>query len=91
MGGLSVIGFRLPPAVALGELPDLGESRTRDGAAVEIRTRTPTRDLHVLTGWALDRGVALDALTLGRPSLEDVYLGLVADPTGGPAEEGAPR
>jgi hypothetical protein len=36
----------------------------------------PTRALHVLTGWALDRGEELDALTVTRPSLEDVYLRL---------------
>jgi hypothetical protein len=30
----------------------------------------------VLTGWALDRGEELDALTVTRPSLEDVYLRL---------------
>ena len=33
-----------------------------------------TRDLHRLTGWAIDHGVALDGLQILRPSLEDVYL-----------------
>jgi ABC-2 type transport system ATP-binding protein len=80
MGGLSVIGFRLPDGSAGREMPDLGERVTRTGTLVEIRTRTATRDLHTLTGWALDRGVTLDALTLGRPSLEEVYLDLVREP-----------
>jgi ABC-2 type transport system ATP-binding protein len=34
------------------------------------------RVLHQLTGWALDNGIALDQLTVERPSLEDVYLEL---------------
>jgi hypothetical protein len=32
-----------------------------------------------LTGWAAGRGAALDALTVTRPSLEDVYLALTGD------------
>jgi len=34
--------------------------------------------LHTLTGWALDRGVTLDGLSVVRPSLEDIYLELIA-------------
>jgi len=46
-----------------------------------------TRDLHRLTGWALDRGVALDGLQILRPSLEDVYLQLTgAPPAHGPSQ-----
>jgi len=48
-----------------------------------------TRDLHRLTGWAIDHGVALDGLQILRPSLEDVYLQLTgplpAHGTGQPA------
>ena len=48
-----------------------------------------TRDLHRLTGWAIDHGVALDGLQILRPSLEDVYLQLTGPPpahgTGQPA------
>jgi ABC-2 type transport system ATP-binding protein len=47
---------------------------------VELRTTEPTRALHVLTGWALARGEELDALTVTRPSLEDVYLRLTSAP-----------
>ena len=32
--------------------------------------------LYQLTGWALQRGIVLEALTVDRPSLEDVYLRL---------------
>jgi len=52
----------------------------RDGS-VEVTTDDPTRALHELTGWALERGVRLDALEVSRPSLEDVYLEI----TGGEA------
>ena len=31
---------------------------------------------HLLTGWALERGVALDGFRVQPPSLEDVYLDL---------------
>jgi general secretion pathway protein A len=32
-----------------------------------------------LTGWALERGVPLEGLTVDRPSLEDVYLALISE------------
>ena len=41
-----------------------------------MQTSAPTQALHELTGWALDRGLTLDRLTVERPSLEDIYLGL---------------
>jgi len=61
--------------------PGLGEEPATDGRW-EIRAEDPTEPLHALTGWAIDRGVRLDALEVTRPTLEDVYLDL----TGG--EEG---
>jgi ABC-2 type transport system ATP-binding protein len=45
-----------------------------------FETEDATRDLHRLTGWAIERGVVLDALDVRKPSLEDVYLRLTADP-----------
>ena len=38
----------------------------------------PTRALHILTGWALDRGCILERLEVARPSLEDVYLTMIS-------------
>ena len=35
--------------------------------------------LHQLTGWALERGLELEGLTVDRPTLEDVYLQLTAE------------
>ena len=29
-----------------------------------------------VTGWAIERGARLDALSVSRPTLEDVFLGL---------------
>jgi ABC-2 type transport system ATP-binding protein len=53
----------------------------RDGAGelIELETDDPTRALQELTGRALARGERLEELTVGRPSLEDVYLELTAD------------
>jgi ABC-2 type transport system ATP-binding protein len=46
------------------------------GGTVEVESDDPTRDLHVLTGWAVNGGHTLDGLTVTRPSLEDIYLDL---------------
>ena len=46
---------------------------------VSITSADPTTTLHVLTGWSLETGIVLEALTVDRPSLEDVYLRLTAD------------
>ena len=64
-----------------------------DSAGRAWRRRTPrrlhgdhvrdvVRDLHQLTGWALDNGIALDGLEVTRPSLEDVYLALTGGTRG---------
>jgi ABC-2 type transport system ATP-binding protein len=37
-----------------------------------------TATVHALSEWAVAAGCALDDLTIGRPSLEDVYLELIA-------------
>ena len=75
------VTFRLPDGGPA--LPDTLAARAEvsDGL-VRLRTEDPTRTLHDLTGWALDRGVRLEGLDVTRPSLEDVYLDL----TGGEAE-----
>jgi ABC-2 type transport system ATP-binding protein len=53
--------------------------RNGDGELVEVETDDPTRTLHDLTAEALARGERLEELTVGRPTLEDVYLELTAD------------
>ena len=69
----AVIRFRPPEGTALPEGLPLREAE--DGL-VEARTTDLTRDLHALTSWALERGVALEDLTVSRLSLEDVFLRL---------------
>jgi ABC-2 type transport system ATP-binding protein len=53
--------------------------RDAQGRLVEHETDDPTRLLHELTDAALARGEQLEELTVGRPSLEDVYLELTAE------------
>ncbi len=84
----AVVRFRLPGGRSAADLPaDLpGALEVRDGQ-VSIRTPTPTKVLHALTGWALGRGEELEALAVTRPSLEDVYLQLTgADEAAEPEE-----
>ena len=49
------------------------------GETVERQTDDPTRLLNELTSEALARGERLQELSVGRPTLEDVYLELTAD------------
>ena len=58
-------------------LPGSGALRGPDGFT-EVRVDDPDPALNELTGWAISRDVRLDGLKVSRPSLEDVYLELVA-------------
>jgi ABC-2 type transport system ATP-binding protein len=46
------------------------------GRLVEIVPENLTLTLHRVSGWAIERGLALEDLQIIRPSLEDVYLEL---------------
>jgi len=72
--GSARIRFMLPDDLPLSALP---LPARREDTHVLIEAAEPARALHVLTGWALDRGVDLQGLTVSRRSLEDVYLELV--------------
>ena len=75
------VRFRVPSGQPTP--PDLaGASNLPDGT-FELRTDEPTKVVHDLTTWALERGFVFEALEVTQPSLEDVYLEL----TGG--EEGS--
>jgi ABC-2 type transport system ATP-binding protein len=76
-GAQALISFRLPADVGASELPRIDGDLTVDGTTVELRSTSPTRDLQVLTGWAVHRGVELDELRLLRHSFEETYLELV--------------
>jgi ABC-2 type transport system ATP-binding protein len=56
--------------------------RDAGGELVELETEDPTALLHELTGDALAEGRRLDELSVGRPTLEDVYLELTAASSG---------
>ena len=62
--------------------PSLGGMTTVDGF-VEVSVDDPVVALHDLTGWAIERGLALEGLEVIRPSLEDVYLALTRQTDGG--------
>jgi ABC-2 type transport system ATP-binding protein len=51
----------------------------RNGELVVLETDEPTRDLHQLTAAALAEGRELEGLEVRRPTLEDVYLELLAE------------
>ena len=90
--GSALIRFTVPDSVepVSGLLDPVSGRIVGRGRHVEITTDNPTSDLAHLTGWAAERGIELEGLTVSAPSLEDVYLALVAggaDPAGGPDDE----
>ncbi|MDQ4023941.1 MAG: ABC transporter ATP-binding protein [Actinomycetota bacterium] len=70
----TTISFGLPDGRALP--PELAGGATMSATLVELETRDPLGTLNELTGWALREGIELQGLSVGRPSLEDVYLDL---------------
>jgi ABC-2 type transport system ATP-binding protein len=78
--GTAVIRFRLPENVDAGALPlPFGADVEIADGMVSFRTESPTAPLMQLLSWASARGIELSALTVTRPSLEDVYLKLTAE------------
>ena len=76
----AVISFRLPNGLSVADLPPgLPATPQLQENHVVLRTATPTVVLNQLTGWAVGRGEELEALTVTRPSLEDIYLQLTGD------------
>jgi ABC-2 type transport system ATP-binding protein len=76
--GRTVIRFRRPP----GDLPPSVRDGSTVGAEIEITVDEPTRTLHELTSWAVERGIELEGLQVTRPTLEDVYLELTRGEAG---------
>jgi ABC-2 type transport system ATP-binding protein len=73
------VRFTLAGGAAAG-LPSLPDDETSyAGDDVTVRAADPTRTLHGLTGWALEKGARLERLTVERASLEDVYLDLTRE------------
>ena len=78
LDALTTIRFRLPSEEENMPKNIVMTHRTADGQ-LTLQTATPTRTLYELTGWANERGLELLELNVSRPSLEDVYLSLVAE------------
>jgi ABC-2 type transport system ATP-binding protein len=78
------IHFRLPSGVSASDLPDGVSAGARvDAGLVTMTVADPVPVLRDLTAWASNRGVGLPGLTVGAPSLEDVYLELTENTDGG--------
>lgn len=76
----ATISFRLPPGTTLADLPSAAGHPQADGTGgVRLQTEEPERALHVLTGWALERGTTLSELEVRRPGLEEIYLRLTGE------------
>jgi ABC-2 type transport system ATP-binding protein len=72
--GEATIRFRLPPAVAVTDLPV--PATVSETGALEIKTDKEIEALALLTNWALGEDVEVIGLTVERLTLEDVYLRL---------------
>jgi ABC-2 type transport system ATP-binding protein len=81
------IRFLLPDGYAAADLP-VPAIAGEDGRLV-VEAEDPTELLYRLTGWAVEHQTALPGLTVDRPTLEDIYLGLTAAQTEA-ATEAAP-
>jgi len=72
-------------ALSLEDLPEeVAAGAKLDRELVHLTTREPARLLHALSGWALDQGLELNDLSVGHPTLEDVYMRLAEAPEDAP-------
>jgi ABC-2 type transport system ATP-binding protein len=78
---VSEIRFRLPAGSAVADLPLSDAHVESDGRFVIARSGDPVRTLNDLTGWAIQHGADLSPLSVGAPSLEEVYLDLTEERT----------
>jgi ABC-2 type transport system ATP-binding protein len=80
IGDRNLAGARIRYRVPDGRTPPEGLAGPTgaDGFLV-IASHDPVRDLHRLTGWAIENRITLDGLEVTRPSLEDVYLSLTGE------------
>jgi len=71
-----VVSFRLP---AYHESLPLPEGASVERELASFTTTAPTRELAPILAWATERGMELEGLSVGRPTLEDVYLQLTTE------------
>jgi ABC-2 type transport system ATP-binding protein len=84
------IRFVLPDGIGTTALPQLpGAAISTDDGVVLVTTSDGVQVAHTITGWALERGVALGRFSVTQPTLEDVYLALTSQsvPAGSSSEE----
>jgi ABC-2 type transport system ATP-binding protein len=86
LGGRSsgeiAVSFHRVDALAGRDVPPLprGTSMATDGDLVVLHTRQPTAIVSLLIEWSRGLGVSeLPGLAVHRPTLEDVYLGMIRD------------
>jgi ABC-2 type transport system ATP-binding protein len=77
----ATIRFTLPEGMGADELPpELRSLLAGEDGRVTLTTETPLLHVAALADWALTRGIDLPDLDVRRPTLEDVYLRLTAEP-----------
>ncbi len=75
--GVTNIRFRLPRPLQSADLPtELTAPARASDDRLEVASTSAVHDLAVLCGWAVERGIDLQALEAVRPTLEDAYLEL---------------
>jgi ABC-2 type transport system ATP-binding protein len=76
------IAFSPPPGGSITDLPAALAARVQPqaGGRLVLSSTHVAADLHELSGWALARELELADLEVSRPTLEDVYLQLTAEP-----------
>ena len=72
--GSTTIRFRV--RTGLEPPPDDLSAQLADDGLYTITTDAPTRDLHRLSGWAIEQGAELEDLSVSSPSLEDLFVEL---------------
>ena len=87
------VSFDLPDGITVDVLGGAVPSAASvAGRRIEFSTKSPTAAVAALTGWAVARGIELEELSVTRPTLEDVFLDLVADdPAEDVSSDGADR
>src|SRR5213079_1498284 len=83
LGTASEVHFRLPDGVTVEQLNQIVHAElSASGSEVSFRTDNAQKALFELTGWAERHKVQLQDLEVQRPTLEDIFLQLTAEPTG---------
>ena len=75
----TVVSFSVDGVDAVALAGALPPDASFEAGQVRFTTATPTADVHRVTTWALDHDLELRSLTVLRPTLEDVFLGLADD------------